>query len=99
MGTQFLNIKNKCLNVFLILKNIGSKKHEFRQAGTGVPASRNRSSSEIAGISPYNGKSVNYSLFTYRQLFIDMVELSAYAVSGTLPGRRGITKASALVPP
>jgi hypothetical protein len=31
----------------------------------------------IAGISPYDGKSVNYSLFTYRQFFVDMVELSA----------------------
>jgi len=52
---------DKIINVFSILKNIGSKKHEFRQAGTGVPASRNRSSSEIAGISPYDRKSVNYS--------------------------------------
>jgi hypothetical protein len=28
---------------------------EFQRAGTGVPAGRNRSSSEIAGISPYDG--------------------------------------------
>jgi hypothetical protein len=41
-------------NVFSILKNPGSKKHEFRQTGTGVPASRNRSSSEIAGIGAYS---------------------------------------------
>jgi hypothetical protein len=29
---------------------------EFQRAGTGVPASRNRSSSEIVGISPYDGQ-------------------------------------------
>jgi len=33
------------VNVLLILKNPGSKKHEFQRAGTEVPASRNRSSS------------------------------------------------------
>jgi len=73
--------------------NSGKPEQEFQrgrnmsssEAGTGVPArpeqefqrGRNRSSSEIAGISPYDGKSGNYSLFTYRQLFVDVVELSA----------------------
>jgi hypothetical protein len=60
--------------------NSGKPEQEFQRAGTGVPASRNRSSSEIAGISPCDGKSVNYSLFTYRQLFVDVVELSTYLV-------------------
>ena len=31
-------------------------------------------SGQGAGISPYNGKSINYSLFTYRQLFVDILE-------------------------
>jgi len=34
-------------------------------------------SGKVAGISPYDGKSVHYSLFIYRQLFVDVVELSA----------------------
>jgi hypothetical protein len=41
--------------------------------------SRNMSPSEIAGISPYDGKSVNYSLFTYRQLFVDLWSAAARA--------------------
>jgi len=53
-------------------------------------------SGKIAGINPYNGKSVHYSFFTYRQpgisVFrnphVDVVEISAYASSGALPGRR-----------
>jgi hypothetical protein len=35
------------------------------------------SSSEIAGISPYDGKSIHYSLFTYRQQFVDVWIISA----------------------
>jgi hypothetical protein len=31
-------------------------------------------SGKIAGISPDDGKSINYSLFTYRQLFVDILE-------------------------
>jgi hypothetical protein len=42
-------------------KNMNSSEpeQEFQRAGTGVPASRNRSSSEIAGINPYDGKSID----------------------------------------
>jgi len=36
---------------------------------------------------------VNYLLFIYRQLFVDMVALSAYASAGTLSGRRGPKRA------
>jgi hypothetical protein len=42
-------------------------------------------SDRSAGISPYNGKSVHYPFFTYRQLFVDMVELSTYASPGPYP--------------
>ena len=48
--------------------NPGKPEQEFQRG-------RNRSSSVSAGISPYDGKSAHYSLFTYRQLFIDKVEL------------------------
>jgi len=54
--------------------NSGQPEQEFQRG-------RNRSSSVSAGISPYDGKSVNYLLFTYRQLFVDMVELKAYNAS------------------
>jgi hypothetical protein len=59
-----LNPENEFLNVFLILKNVGSKKHEFRQGR------RNKSVRD--------GKTVDYFIFYYRQHFVDVVELSAY---------------------
>jgi hypothetical protein len=34
-------------------------------------------SGQSAGISPYDGKSVNYSLFTYRQLFVELWNAAA----------------------
>ena len=37
-------------------------------------------SGQSAGISPYNDKSVNLLFFTYRQLFVDVVEQSTYLV-------------------
>jgi hypothetical protein len=50
--------------------NSGKPEQEFQR-------SRNRSSSEIAGISPYDGKSAHYSFFTYRQQIVDVVDLIA----------------------
>jgi hypothetical protein len=49
---------------FIDPENRRIKKPEFRRAGTRVPASRNRSSSESAGISPYdgNGSIIYFSL-------------------------------------
>ena len=62
-----------------------SRNRSSSEAGTGVPArpeqefqrGRNRSSSVSAGIRLHDGKSVHYSLFTYRQQIVDVVELSA----------------------
>jgi hypothetical protein len=65
-------VVDKRLNVLLILK-IQDQKN--MNSGNGL--SRNRSSSEIAGISPYDGKSVHYSLFTYRQLFVELWSAAA----------------------
>ena len=43
--------------------NSGEPEQEFQRAGTGVPASRNRSSSESAGINPYDGPAVIIKIF------------------------------------
>jgi hypothetical protein len=44
-------------------------------SGNGL--SRNRNSSEIAGISPYDSKSLDFLFFSYRQQIVDIRKLSA----------------------
>jgi hypothetical protein len=78
--------------------NSGKPEQEFQRAGTGVPASRNRSSSETAGMRPYrvNG----FKNFLLSTIFCGYVEAKRLRVvrdptrktrltRGRSPGLRG----------
>jgi hypothetical protein len=60
------------LNVLLILK---------------IQDQKNMNSGPSAGISPYDGKSIHYSLFIYRQHFVDVVELRSLIIMQK-PGKK-----------
>jgi hypothetical protein len=72
------------------------EKRRIKKMNSGMSRRSLTKADKVAEINPSDGKSVNYLLFTYRQLFVDMVELSSYASSGTLPGIRGLHKGEAL---
>jgi hypothetical protein len=53
------------------------KKHEFRPVPPSCHAVGLAKADKVAGISPYDGKSVHYLLFSYRQQIVDVFEIRA----------------------